>query len=81
MANKEATEAETIPRGETQEANNFCRQLRLLFNVQIQILIGRTTHIKAKTVNTLPHPKATILSKDKSAANKINKTETASMVN
>ena len=81
IANKEATEAETIPLGEIQDANNFCRQFRLLFKVQSQILIGRTTHIKAKTVNTLPHPKATILSNDKSAANKINKTDTANIVN
>src|SRR5689334_783742 len=80
IANKEATEAETIPLGATQLKNSFCRQLRSLFQVHKRMLIGRTTNISTKTVNKLPQPKANTLAIDRSAASKINSTDTLRIV-
>ena len=81
IANNDATDADTIPRGATHAKKNFCRQFIPLFHVQMRILSGRTINIKANTVNTLPHPKANTLAIDKSAAKRINKTETPRIVN
>ena len=81
MANKEATEAETIPLGATQAINNLCRQFRSLFRVHRATLRGRTTSIKTNTVRTLPQPKAMTLAIERSAASKINSTDTQRVVN
>src|SRR4028118_1481331 len=81
MLNNEATDAETIPLGATQHKNNFCRQFKSLSQVHNPIFSGRTINISAKTVKTLPHPKANILAIDKSAERRINSTETPKIVN
>ena len=81
MANKEATEAETIPLGATQAINSLCRQFRSLFRVHRATLRGRTTSIKTNTVRTLPQPKAITLAIERSAASKINSTDTQRVVN
>ncbi len=80
IENREATDAETIPFGATQDRNNLCRQVNPLFMVHMPILIGRTTNMSTNTVNKLPQPKAKTLAIDKSAASKINNTETPRMV-
>ena len=80
IANKDATEAETMPLGATQLKNSFCRQFRSLFQVHKIMLMGRTTNINTKTVNKLPQPKAKTLAMDKSAARRMNNTETLRIV-
>ncbi len=81
IANKEATEALTIPLGATHDKNNFCRQFNSLFQVHKVILVGRTKNINTKTVKRLPQPRAKILAIDKSAASRTNNTETQRTVN
>ncbi len=77
IANNEATDAATIPRGATQATNSFCRQLRSLFQVQIHTLRGRTPTINTATVATDPQPKATTALIERLAVSKINSTEMA----
>src|SRR6476661_11278512 len=76
-ANKDAIDAATMPRGAIQDKKNCCFQLKLRFQVDSRMLMGRTMSISVSTVKTPPQPKSRMLAIDKSAANKINSTEFA----
>lgn len=81
MANKEATEAATMPRGASQATNSFCRQFRSLRQVHSHTLKGRTTSIRQSTVAKAPHPSANTALSERVEVSRINNTEMAITTN